>query len=168
MRIRKAAAMLAATSAAVVGLSVATAGTASAAVGGGGCRTTGYAPEPGDMMIDPCVYGPLATWSDNRVYPVVTTYQNGFNSGDPTAVLPCAQLLSTDGHGHTTGMVHDFGCAPQWESTGDTEWDASQQGNYFSAQPGTYVVASGFWATINGHYGYYGGAESAVITVWNA
>ncbi|MEV6671726.1 hypothetical protein [Streptomyces sp. NPDC051162] len=75
-------------------------------------------------------------------------------------IFPCAQLLQVNGDGSTT-QVGDYGCLGSWTS-GAPDLVKGPIG----VHQGTYVVQAGFWATINGHYGYYGAAQSQRITVY--
>lgn len=115
--------------------------TASAAYGGGGCRGTA-APVAAGVSLQPCDYpGPTPEINGN-VYVTDTT---GLN------IDVCAQLLQVNADGSTT-QVHDFGCNGWANTYNQTFYTGSVR-----VTPGVeYVLQTGFWATINGHYGYQG------------
>ncbi|MBC3840394.1 hypothetical protein GXW82_09690 [Streptacidiphilus sp. 4-A2] len=121
---------------------------ASAATGGGGCRN-GWVGEAGGVDLLPCGYGD----GGSGVYGVI-------HVSDPSglAVDECAQLLRVNSNGSTT-QVADYGCSG-WVS-GSFTWQTPDIG----ASSGTYVVQTGFWATVNGNYAYYGGAQSPRVSV---
>ena len=121
---------------------------ASAATSGGGCRS-GWVGEAGGVSLLPCGYGDGV----NGVYGVI-------NISDPSglAVDDCAQLLRVNSNGSTT-QVADYGCLG-W-TTGNDTFNTGDR----AVPSGTYVVQTGFWATVNGNYGYYGGVQSPRIYV---
>ncbi|WP_190187310.1 hypothetical protein [Streptomyces cirratus] len=130
---------------------LATAESASANTSPGGCRTTGWASEPGGVQLWPCSSG------DGSVGINATVHIRNPNAID---IFPCAQLLQVNSNGTTT-QVGDFGCIGAW-----TNGAPDLRKGPIGVHQGTYVVVSGFWATIDGHYGYYGGAQSATIKVF--
>lgn len=136
---------------------------ASAQVSGGGCRDTVM--EPGHVEMNSCAFAADNDWYSTRIYPAVMTITHLWYPGDPDQVDPCAQLLRVNGDGSLT-QVHDFVCAG-WVGPGQggatqNNWDATDRA-WSAPAGGTYVVQSGFWATVNGHYGYYGNVQSPRI-----
>lgn len=117
---------------------------ASADPTGGGCRPSGY-PVAAGVSLRPCDYGAI----DNTIYGnVYVTDPTGLN------IDVCAQLLQVNVDGSTT-QVGDFGCAGWTNTHLQTFYTKS-----ISVTPGVeYVLQTGFWATINGHYGYQGDVQ---------
>jgi hypothetical protein len=106
--------------------------------------------EPGEVFLKPCVRtdGGLAVAASTSVQ----------NPGE-VLVDNCAQVYRVNSDGGTT-RVHDFGCAG-WRSDAQFRWDTS----WTFPGHGTFVIEAGFWATIDGSYGYNGGARSGRITI---
>ncbi len=79
-----------------------------------------------------------------------------------TPAYPCAQLWRVNGDG-TESFVHDYQCMGYWYYPGQGgSWSS---GSYLPPSGSTYVVRVGYWATLNGHYGYYGDVESPTVYV---
>ncbi|WP_369386461.1 hypothetical protein AB5J72_01815 [Streptomyces sp. CG1] len=149
-------------------------GSASADVQNFGCRSdhtkpSGQLADVGyGVHLDSCAED-LWGGSGNGIYARVAVQVDPGGLG----VYPCAQLWKLDGFGGMT-EVHNNGCMGNWyggpNGTSYTEWDTAGQNGmpYDYVQPGggAYVVRVGFWATINGHYGYYGDVESPVTSVY--
>nr|BFD80690.1 hypothetical protein StreXyl84_00910 [Streptomyces sp. Xyl84] len=139
--------------------------TASAEVWGGGCRA--YVMEPGDVEMDSCAYAADTSnsWNSTRIYPAVSTIEHQWNPGDPDQVDPCAQLMRVNPDGSLT-QIHDFVCGgwvgPGQGGPSQNEWSGTDRA-WSAPAGGTYVVQSGYWATVNGHYGYYGNVQSPRI-----
>lgn len=161
MRFKKTAAILAATSAAVVGLGIATAGTASAATSNWGCRadqTGSYASVGGGVYLDSCIEDQDGG-NGSGFYGLIRLQENAGSLN----VDPCAQLYKSDGSGNWN-QVYDFGCMG-WNS--GQNWNfVGNNGQNVNYGGGAYMVKVGFWATINGNYGYYGDIESPVASTW--
>lgn len=140
-KFRTGAASLALAGATMLGL-LASAPTASAEpVSGGGCRYDSATVAAG-VALRPCTYGSIDNKISGTIY---VTNPNNVN------VYVCAQLLQVNPD-NSTKQVGNFGCVRDWSS-------ATNQTFYtpgISVGAGTYVVQTGFWATINGHYGYQG------------
>ncbi|MBX7548064.1 hypothetical protein [Streptomyces sp. NPDC004232] len=113
----------------------------------GGCRA--WEPVAAGVTLSPCAY------------PTIDGRLNGWTYvSDPAGlnIDVCAQVLRVNPDGSTT-EVADLHCAG-WNKQ---PW-AFQPG-YLSIAPGKYVVQAGFWATINGHYGYQGFVQSPRVDI---
>jgi hypothetical protein len=169
---KRAAALGAATLALAVGATITVASPASADTTGGGCRgavdsdpNNSHNPgvwatgEPGGVSLMPCSSG------DNG-NPVGGIYASLYFDGPANLdIYPCAQLIKVG-----TGQVADFGCIGDWLPANSDEvpgggWQNYPMGFYQAKTSGEYVVQAGYWATINGVYGYYGGAQSWPVWV---
>jgi hypothetical protein len=115
------------------------------------CR--GAATEPVGVHLDSCIGG-----NASGLYAQISV------SVDPggTAAYPCAQLWRVNGDG-TESFVHDYQCPGHWYYPGQgTVWTSAA---YLPPSGSTYVVRVGYWATLDGQYGYYGDVESPTVYV---
>ena len=168
---RRAIAMTAAALALAGGATVTIASPASADTTDGGCRGAAdsdpnnhnnpgvWAQEPGGVLLMPCSSG-------DHTNPNGGIYASLYFDGPANlSVYPCAQLIKIG-----TGQVADFTCIGDWLPANSDEtyggWQPYPMG-FYEATPGEYVVQAGYWATINGVYGYYGGAQSWPVWVSN-
>jgi hypothetical protein len=147
---RKAAAALLASATVLGGLAAAPSASADS---GGGCRGAGN-PVADGIYDNPCAYLDPIT---NDVYAHI---QMG-NTANEIPFDVCAQLLRVNADRSTT-EVADYGCYG-WVDRDIyySEFDTRE----ISVSAGTYVVRSGFWATVNGVYAYYGDVESPRVYV---
>ena len=136
--------------------------TASADVSTGGCRSLdggnscAWAPEAGGVSLLPSVGG--YGYSD-------IVGRAASNGPSNLTIAVCQQLMGVNTTTGATWRVADGGCdtpvPANFENGSETFF------HDYGPQPfGTYVIQEGFWATINGHYAYYGGAQSARILVF--
>lgn len=58
--------------------------------------------------------------------------------------------------------MYDYKCMGWYYPGQSGDWQSPA--NYFPATSGVYVVHVGYWATLNGKYGYYGNVESPTVT----
>ncbi len=152
---------IAATAAAVgvlftVGLGTSSAAQAATSPGGTNCR--GWADVAGGVYLSPCTNASVdgnTGWDDIGA----SSWVYNPNHLD---IDVCFQALLVNANGSTT-QKYDYGCEG-WTST------TTSNGTYMTPTlgwvdppAGTYVIASGFWATINGVYGYYGDVQSPQI-----
>ncbi|MCC5474580.1 hypothetical protein [Streptomyces barringtoniae] len=140
----------------------------SAATSNWGCRserTGSFADAGHGIHLDSCIEDQWGNNGSGFYARIAVTLDPGSGSAHP-AVFPCAQLWKSDGFGGWS-YVHDYGCMGTWygPGTNDAIW-ISDGGQNYNPGSGAYVVRVGFWATINGHYGYYGDVESPVASVW--
>ncbi|MER6298934.1 hypothetical protein ABT247_05080 [Kitasatospora sp. NPDC001539] len=133
-----------------------------ATVGIKGCRsydgghTCAWAPEAGSVSLLPSVGG----YGYNDL--VGTVQANGPSNLN---ILVCQQLLGVNPSTGATWQVADGGC-DTWAPASFENGSEAFFHDYGPQNYGTYVVQEGFWATIDGHYGYYGGAQSGRIVVF--
>ena len=122
---------------------------AQANVGGGGCRTTGWAGTTPGVLLLPCSQ---EGWLADSIQAYIQVQNpNRLN------IDSCAQLLRVNSNGSTT-QVGDYKCNG-WVSATGFGWFS---GTCFFPGAGTYVVQTGYWYNNS----YYGGAQSARITVY--
>ncbi|MEU6772203.1 hypothetical protein [Streptomyces sp. NPDC046759] len=140
---------------------------ASAATSNWGCRsdrTGSFADAGHGIHLDSCIED---QWGNNGsgFYARIAVTLDPGSGPDHPAVFPCAQLWKSNGFGGWS-YAHDYGCMGWYgPGTNDAIW-ISDNGQNYNPGSGAYVVRVGFWATINGHYAYYGDVESPVASVW--
>ncbi|MFD7608661.1 hypothetical protein ACFXMT_29495 [Streptomyces mirabilis] len=143
---------------------------ASAATSNWGCRSEhtqdgSFAYEGYGIHLDSCIEDQLGNNGRGFYARIAVTLDPGSGPDHP-AVFPCAQLWKSDGRGGWS-YVHDYHCMGWYgPGTNDAIWISDDGQNYNPDTGGAYVVRVGFWATINGKYGYYGDVESPVASVW--
>lgn len=119
------------------------------------CRPS-PASEPGGVQVTACM-----GISNDSVSAVMRV---SVDLGGVSA-YPCAQLWQANWDG-TESFVYDFGCLGVWVGPRGYAGGSGSRGDLalsaLPTSPGEYVVRVGYWATINGQYGYYGDVESPV------
>lgn len=115
-----------------------------------------YASEPGGVHIHPCLVidgTNVRAWIDTSV-----------DAGGASA-YPCAQLWTRNlGGGSPWVFMWDLGCEGKWIDPGNGYGTWGDRGALNLVNGGDYVLRTGYWATLNGQYGYYGDVESPVVT----
>ncbi|MFC9930943.1 hypothetical protein [Streptomyces sp. NPDC127190] len=152
-RYRARVATAAAFTGALLAAGVVTGQAAQANVSSGSCRLSGYASEPGGILLKPCSIGLVFEGSDQIGGEIYVQNPNHM----PIDV--CAQVERVNANG-TTSQAYNLECVG-WSSSATQDVYAPNW--WGDPSQGTYVVQAGYWATINGVYAYYGGAQSGRI-----
>ena len=145
-RLRRVLSCVAVSAVALAGLVV---GAGSASASDAYCRDTA-ANEPIGVQIKPCLVvsgTTLSGWIGGGVAP------------GGTEAFPCAQLWYEPFGTTSWTKVFDFGCEGRWIEPG-MGYNAYCNNGSYVASPGNYIMHAGYWATLDGKYGYYGDVQS--------